>query len=122
MTRLPSRRGNYKGGNQRVKVIRRSPVTRVTTWLLTLALIAPILFVSRAAKAQDQQILRVIIADFVNKTPGASPNLGVNATAAFYTELANAGLGKFNVASTSEVRNEAISLGIKVPSNPTAPA
>ncbi len=105
-----------------MKVIRRSPVTRVTAWLLTLALIAPILFYGRAARAQDQQILRLIIADVVNRTPGASRNLGVNTTAALYSEFANSGVGKFNIASTSEVRNEAISLGIKVPSNPATPA
>ncbi|HLK57498.1 MAG TPA: hypothetical protein VKU00_13105, partial [Chthonomonadaceae bacterium] len=106
-----------------MKVIRRSPVTRATAWLLTLAMIAPVLFLGRAARAQgDQQVIRVVVADIVNKTPGISPHLGENATAAVYTELANSGQGKFNVASTSEVRNEAISLGIKVPSNPAAPA
>ncbi len=104
-----------------MKVIRRSPVTRVTAWVLTVALISPTLAVGRAAKAQDQQVLKVVIADTVNKAPGASKTLGINATAAISTELAASGLGKFNVVSTTEVRNEATNAGLKVPSNPSAP-
>src|SRR5580698_6595259 len=51
-TRLPSRSGNHEGGKLRVKAIRRSPVTRVTAWLLTSALIAPMVLVGHAARAQ----------------------------------------------------------------------
>jgi hypothetical protein len=104
-----------------VKVIRRSPVTRATAWVLTVALISPTIAVGRAAKAQDQQVLKVVIADTVNKASGASKTLGINATAAISTELAASGLGKFNVVSTTEVRNEATNAGLKVPSNPSAP-
>ena len=104
-----------------MKVIRRSPVTRATAWVLTVALILPTVVVGRAAKAQDQQVLKVVIADTVNKASGASKTLGINATAAISTELAASGLGKFNVVSTTEVRNEATNAGLKVPSNPSAP-
>ncbi len=104
-----------------MKAIRSSPVTRVTAWLLTSALIAPMALVGHAARAQDQQVLKIVIADTENKAPGASSDLGINTTAALYNEFAASGLGKFNVVSTTEVRNEAVSLGMKVPSNPAAP-
>jgi hypothetical protein len=64
----------------------------------------------------------VIIADIVNKSPSASPNLGVTATAAVYNEMVNSGQGRFSVFQNSEVLKEAQSLGIKVPSNPNQPA
>src|SRR5580700_9198010 len=120
-TRLPSRRGKHEGGNQRVKAIRRSPVTRVTSWLLTSAMVAPMALVGHSARAQDQQVLKIVIEDTENRAPGASADLGINTTASLYNEFAASGLGKFNVVSTTEVRNEAVSLGMKVPSNPSAP-
>ncbi len=104
-----------------MKTIRRSPITRATAWLVTLAMVAPCLLAGRVARAQTQQPLRVIIADFVNKSPG-SPNLGVSATAAIYNEMVNSGQGRFSVFQNSEVLKEAQSLGIKVPSNPNQPA
>lgn len=104
-----------------MKAIRRSPVTRATAWLLTSALVAPLALVGSPARAQDQQVLKIVIADTENRAPGASPSLGINTTASLYNEFAGSGLGKFNVVSTTEIRNEAISLGMKVPSNPSAP-
>ncbi len=104
-----------------MKTIRRSPIARATAWLVTLAMVAPCLMAGRAARAQTQQPLRVIIADIVNKSPG-NPNLGITATAAIYNEMVNAGQGRFSVFQNSEVLKEAVSLGIKVPSNPNQPA
>ena len=105
-----------------MNTIRRNPITRATAWLVTLAMVAPCLLAGRVARAQTQQPLRVIIADIVNKSPGAFPNLGITATAAIYNEMVNSGQGRFSVFQNSEVLKEAQSLGIKVPSNPNQPA
>ena len=107
---------------KRLKTIRRSPITRATAWLVTLAMVAPCLLAGRVARAQTQQPLRVIIADIVNKSPSTTPNLGITATAAIYNEMVNSGQGRFSVFQNSEVLKEAVSLGLKVPSNPNQPA
>src|SRR5581483_6247342 len=59
--------------------------------------------------------------DIVNKSPNGGQLLGVNATAAVYNELINAGQGKFYVFQTSEVQREAQTLGIRTPSVPGQP-
>lgn len=105
-----------------MNTIRRSPITRATAWLVTVAMVAPCLLAGRVARAQTQQPLRVIIADIVNKSQSTSPNLGVTATAAIYNEMVNSGQGRFSVFQNSEVLKEAQSLGIKVPSNPNQPS
>lgn len=105
-----------------MKTIRRSPITRATAWVVSLAMVAPCFLGGRVAKAQSQQPLRVIIADIVNKSTAVSPTLGVTATAAIYNELVNSGQGRFSVFQNSEVLKEADSLGIKRPSNPNQPA
>ena len=89
-----------------MKAIRRSPITRVTSWLLTTALIAPMALVGHTAGAQDQQVMKIVISDTDNRAPGASQSLGINTTAALYNEFAASGLGKFNVVSPTEIRNE----------------
>jgi hypothetical protein len=100
-----------------VKSIRRSPVFRVACWLLTLALILPMILIGRnKAEAQGQQLLKVIVADIENKSPGTAPNLGINATAAVYNELGSQGIGKFFVFDTKTVMAEAQNQGIRVPS------
>ncbi len=107
---------------KRLKTIRRSPITRATALLVTLAMVAPALMGGRAARAQSQQATRVIIADIVNKSPGASPTLGITATAAIYNEMVNSAQGRYSVIQNSDVLKEAQSLGLKVPSNPNQPA
>lgn len=99
-----------------MKSIRRSPVFRATCWLLTLALILPMMLIRQKAQAQGQQVLKVIVADIQNRTPSLTPNLGVNATAAVYNELSSQGQGKFFVYDTKTVLAEAQSLGIRIPS------
>jgi len=74
-----------------------------------------------SAQAQ-QQTLKVMVADFVDKgakSPGTT--LGIQATAAVYNELINSGAGRFYVFQTSEVTKEAQTLGIRTASVPGQP-
>jgi len=73
------------------------------------------------ANAQAQQVLRVIVADFVNKSRNGGENLAVQATAAVSVELTNTGSSRFYVFGAPEVLQEAKRLGLKVPSSPGQP-
>ncbi len=106
-----------------MRAIRKSPVTRATAWALTVTLIMPILLMGRGiAKAQGQQVLRVIVADIVKKGKGGPDNLGISATAAVYNELLNTGQGRFAPFSNQEVLTEAKRIGLRVPSVAGQPA
>lgn len=97
--------------------IRKSRWTRVTVWVLTLALIAPMLLIGqRAARAQTAQPLRVIVEDFKSNTRSANDNLGRNATDAVYNELVASGQGRFDAIPEREVLAEAKAQGLRVPS------
>src|SRR5581483_7885288 len=110
-------RGNHEGGDDRVKAIRRSPVSRAVAWLLTLALIMPVLLLGpRAAHAQPQATLDVIVADFVNKSGVGGDALARAATDAVVVDLSNS--GKFTVFKPQEVLSAAKELGFRVPSQP----
>ena len=103
--------------------IRRSPVTRAFAWLMTLAMVAPVLTLDcMGAKAQTTQVLRVIVADFTNKGKYGGEQLSIEARDAVYNELVNSGQGRFYVFGGQEVRQEAVRIGLRVPSVPTAPA
>ena len=57
--------------------IRKSPVVRATSWLLTLALIVPMLMLGRKnAQAQTQQAITVIVSDFINSRTKATDAAG----------------------------------------------
>ena len=106
-----------------MKVIRRSPVARATIWLLTLALCSPMMLVGpQSAHAQAPQVIRVLLANFVNKaTHDVTDPLAVNATAAVESDLINSGQGRFDVIPRKEARVEAKAMGLRVPSSDDQP-
>ena len=123
-TRPPFWRGNFEGGEERVKAIREKPARRFPVWLGTMALILSVLALSLTpAHAQTQQVLKVIIGDFVNRDNGQTNDpIAKQATAAVYNELTTSGQGRFDVFPSSSVLAEARAEGIQVPSNPNVPA
>jgi hypothetical protein len=107
-----------------VKTIRSSPVTRTTVWLLTLALILPLLMLGHGqATAQATAPLTVIVADFVDaKANATNTPLAIAGRDAVYNELVASGQGRFNPIPEKEVTTEAKTLGLKVPARPGDPA
>ena len=75
-----------------------------------------------AARAQAQQAIRVIVADFVKKGKGGPDDLAISARDAVYNELLNTAQGRFAPYSYAEVITEAKRLGIRTPSVANQPA
>ncbi len=96
---------------------------RAAIWLTTAAYVLPLLgLTSRPARAQSVQVLRVIVADFVNKGKYGGDQLAIDATDAVYNELVNSGQSRFNVYGNKEVQNVAKNLKLRVPSVVGQPA
>lgn len=103
--------------------LRKSPVARAISWLITVAMVFPLLMLGqKAAHAQTQQAITVIVADFINVRTKSTDALAVQARDAVYNELQATGQGRFNPIPQKELITEAKQIGIKVPSNPNAPA
>ena len=103
--------------------LRKSPVARATSWLLTVALVLPMFMLGhKGAQAQAQQAINVIVSDFTDFRTKTTDPLAIQARDAVYNELAASGQGRFNPIPEKEVRTEARQLGIRVPSNPSQPA
>lgn len=103
--------------------LRKSPVARAISWVLTAAMVFPLLMLGqKTANAQTQQAITVIVADFTDlRTKNTSP-LAIQARDAVFNELQATGQGRFNPIPEKEVRNEAKLIGIRVPSSPSQPA
>ena len=92
-----------------MKTTRRCPGMRAAAWLVSLTLVVPVfLFGRNVANAQTQQVLRVIVADFVNKKGALGDPLAVTARDAVYNELASSGQGRFSVFTAKEVIDDAV--------------
>ena len=103
--------------------LRKSWAARSISWLLTVALLVPMLMLGRRpAQAQAQQAITVIVADFVNIRTKTTDAVAIQARDAVYNELTASGQGRFNPIPQKELYTEARQLGIRVPSNPNQPA
>ncbi len=103
--------------------LRKSWAARSISWLLTVALLVPMLMLGRRpAQAQAQQAITVIVADFVNVRTKTTDAIAIQARDAVAVELASSGQGRFNPIPQKELYTEARQLGIRVPSNPNLPA
>ena len=122
MTRPAFWLGNLEGGDDRLNAFRKNPITRGTIWLLTVAMAVPMLMLSpRAAHAQTQQGLTIIVADLVDLKTKKIDQFSREATDAVAVELSASGQGRFSPFSSKDVRAAAAVLHIQVPSNPNDP-
>ncbi|NUQ69795.1 MAG: hypothetical protein HUU17_03150 [Chthonomonadales bacterium] len=101
-----------------MKRIRKSRAARSLSWLLTVAMIAPLacrLIGPEAAYAQAQVsgVQTVIVIDFVNKPGYLGEALARRATDAVAVELANS--ARFEVLRRDEIEKQAATLGLKKP-------
>ena len=105
-----------------MNAFRKNPITRGTIWLLTVAMAVPMLMLSpRAAHAQTQQGLTIIVADLVDLKTKKIDQFSREATDAVAVELSASGQGRFSPFSSKDVRAAAAVLHIQVPSNPNDP-
>jgi len=105
-----------------LNAFRKNPITRGTIWLLTVAMAVPMLMLSpRAAHAQTQQGLTIIVADLVDLKTKKIDQFSREATDAVAVELSASGQGRFSPFSSKDVRAAAAVLHIQVPSNPNDP-
>ena len=103
--------------------LRKSWAARSISWLLTVALLVPMLMLGRRpAQAQAQTAITVIVADFVNIRSKQTDAIAIQARDAIANELTASGQGRFSPIPQKEVYTEARQLGIRVPSNPNQPA